>query len=70
MAAFCTCCGEVITAKSVTCMACGAPAHGMNLKMAKVPAAASENPAAIEAIPLPINEGRIRNRMTPGCCAA
>jgi hypothetical protein len=70
MAAFCTCCGEVMTAKSVTCMACGAPAHGMTMKVAKVSATASQKPAAIEELPLSLNESQMRNRMIPGCCAA
>ena len=70
MAAFCTCCGEIITAKSVTCMACGAPSHGMNMKVAKLSATAVQKPAAIEALSLPVNEGQIKNRIVPGCCAA
>lgn len=29
MAAFCTCCGAVITTKAERCLMCGAPRHGM-----------------------------------------
>ena len=67
MAAFCTCCGEVITAKSVTCMACGAPAHGMTMKTTKVSASAGNKAATVEALPLP---ARLNDRPMPGCCVA
>ena len=49
MAAFCTCCGAAITAKSDRCLLCGAPRHGMKIISLPEREAAAEEPSKAPA---------------------
>jgi hypothetical protein len=68
MAAFCTCCGEAINLKSMACPACGAPSHGMSLRVARHAAGENEVTAPIETAR--VLDQPVRKCMAVGCCAA